>query len=105
MPHGGGRLLAVFDTGAAHDRGAGETPRGEEQRAGQPGNFHSHTRGYFPRVDRQEAPRLKHTWTLTLSRMRLAMRNRAFLFFSLIMPIAFLFIYAGIFGRGIRQVV
>jgi len=48
---------------------------------------------------------LKHTWTLTLSRMRLAMRNRAFLFFSLIMPIAFLFIYAGIFGRGIRQVV
>jgi ABC-2 type transport system permease protein len=48
---------------------------------------------------------LRHTWTLTLSRMRLAMRNRAFLFFSLIVPIAFLFIYAGIFGRGIRQVV
>jgi ABC-2 type transport system permease protein len=46
---------------------------------------------------------LKHTWALTLSRMRLAMRNRAFLFFSLIMPIAFLFIYAGIFGRGNRQ--
>jgi ABC-2 type transport system permease protein len=35
--------------------------------------------------------------------MRLAMRNRAFLFFSLIMPISFLFIYAGIFGRGNRQ--
>jgi ABC-2 type transport system permease protein len=32
--------------------------------------------------------------------MKLAMRNRAFLFFSLIMPLAFLFIYAGIFGRG-----
>jgi len=46
---------------------------------------------------------LSHTWALTLSRMRLAMRNRAFLFFSLIMPIAFLFIYAGIFGRGNRQ--
>ena len=46
---------------------------------------------------------MKHTWALTLSRMRLAMRNRAFLFFSLIMPIAFLFIYAGIFGRGNRQ--
>jgi len=43
---------------------------------------------------------LSHTWALTVSRMRLAMRNRAFLFFSLIMPIAFLFIYAGIFGRG-----
>jgi len=37
--------------------------------------------------------------------MRLAMRNRAFLFFSLIMPIAFLFIYAGIFGKGNRQAV
>ena len=48
---------------------------------------------------------MRHTWTLTVSRMRLAMRNRAFLFFSLIVPIAFLFIYAGIFGRGIRQVV
>ena len=46
---------------------------------------------------------MKHTWALTLSRMRLATRNRAFLFFSLIMPIAFLFIYAGIFGRGNRQ--
>src|SRR5258708_9764243 len=32
--------------------------------------------------------------------MRLAMRNRAFLFFSLIMPLAFLFIYAGIFGHS-----
>ena len=31
--------------------------------------------------------------------MRLAMRNRAFLFFSLIMPLAFLFGYAGLFGR------
>ncbi len=37
--------------------------------------------------------------------MRLAMRNRAFLFFSLIMPLAFLFIYAGIFGRGRAQAV
>ncbi|MBZ5642958.1 MAG: ABC transporter permease [Acidobacteriia bacterium] len=37
--------------------------------------------------------------------MRLAMRNRAFLFFSLIMPLAFLFIYAGIFGRGRTQTV
>jgi len=43
---------------------------------------------------------LRNTWALTMTRMRLAMRNRAFLFFSLIMPLAFLFIYAGIFGRG-----
>ena len=48
---------------------------------------------------------LSHTWALTVSRMRLAMRNRAFLFFSLIMPLAFLFIYAGIFGRGRAQAV
>jgi ABC-2 type transport system permease protein len=40
-----------------------------------------------------------------MSRMRLAMRNRAFLFFSLIMPLAFLFIYMGIFGRGKVQAV
>ena len=42
---------------------------------------------------------LSHTWSLTLSRMRLAMRNRAFFFFSLIMPLAFLFGYAGLFRR------
>jgi ABC-2 type transport system permease protein len=40
-----------------------------------------------------------------MSRMRLAMRNRAFLFFSLIMPLSFLFIYVGIFGRGRIQAV
>jgi hypothetical protein len=34
---------------------------------------------------------LSHTWTLTQARMRLAMRNRAFFFFSLVMPLVFLF--------------
>src|ERR1700680_363107 len=34
---------------------------------------------------------LSHTWTLTKARMRLAMRNRAFFFFSLVMPLVFLF--------------
>jgi ABC-2 type transport system permease protein len=48
---------------------------------------------------------LRYTWALTVSRMRLAMRNRAFLFFSLVMPLSFLFIYAGIFGRGRAQAV
>lgn len=43
---------------------------------------------------------MKHTWTLTTARMRLALRNRAFLFFSLVMPLAFLFLYLGVFGRG-----
>ncbi len=42
---------------------------------------------------------LKNTWALTVSRMRLAMRNRAFLFFSLITPLALLFIYMAIFRR------
>jgi len=42
---------------------------------------------------------LSHTWALTVSRMRLAMRNRAFLFFSLVMPLAFLFGYEGIYRR------
>ena len=48
---------------------------------------------------------LSHTWALTVTRMRLAMRNRAFLFFSLIMPLAFLFGYLGMFGRGRSQAV
>ncbi len=42
---------------------------------------------------------MKHTWTLTLSRMKLAMRNRAFLFFSLLMPLGFLFFAFGVFAR------
>ncbi len=42
---------------------------------------------------------LGNTWSLTLSRMRLAMRNRAFLFFSLITPLAFLFGYGELSRR------
>jgi len=37
--------------------------------------------------------------------MRLAMRNRAFLFFSLIMPLVFLFVYMGILARGNREAI
>ena len=43
---------------------------------------------------------MKHAWTLTKIRMRLALRAPAFLFFSIIMPIAYLFFYIGVFGRG-----
>ena len=43
---------------------------------------------------------MKHAWTLTKVRMRLALRNRAFLFFSLILPLALLFLYLGIWGHG-----
>src|ERR1700674_4029326 len=40
------------------------------------------------------------TWILTKVRMRLAMRNKTFLFFSLVMPLAFLFFFALVFGKG-----
>src|SRR5260221_9390365 len=40
-----------------------------------------------------------------MSRMRLAMRNRAFFFFSMVMPLAFLFSYMTLFGRGKAQAV
>ena len=48
---------------------------------------------------------LNNTWSLTVSRMRLAMRNRAFLFFSLITPLALLFIYMAIFRQLGEQAV
>lgn len=41
---------------------------------------------------------LANTWTLTKTRMLLAARNRTFLFFSLIMPLAFLFFFILIFA-------
>jgi len=40
------------------------------------------------------------TWTLTKMRVRLAMRNRAFFFFSLVMPLIFLFGAVTFLGRG-----
>ncbi len=43
---------------------------------------------------------ITNTWTLTKIRMRLAMRNRTFLFFSLIMPLGFLFFFVLVFGKG-----
>jgi hypothetical protein len=42
---------------------------------------------------------LRHAWTLTMIRMRLALRNRAFIFFILIFPMALLFLYLGLVGR------
>ncbi|MCL4522616.1 MAG: ABC transporter permease [Acidobacteria bacterium] len=46
---------------------------------------------------------MRNIWILTAIRMRLAMRNRAFIFFSLVMPLAFLFVFASIFGRSMPQ--
>src|SRR5579863_950782 len=41
-----------------------------------------------------------HTWTLTKVRIRLAMRNKAFFFFSFLMPLIFLFGAVALLSRG-----
>lgn len=38
--------------------------------------------------------------TLTRVRMKLALRNKMFFFFSVIMPLGFFFLYAGVFAKG-----
>jgi ABC-2 type transport system permease protein len=43
---------------------------------------------------------LNNTWTLTKMRLRLALRNRAFFFFSLFMPMLFLVGGVSLFARG-----
>jgi ABC-2 type transport system permease protein len=43
--------------------------------------------------------------TLTRMRMRLAMRNKMFFFFSVIMPTGIFFLYAGVFAKSIPSVV
>ena len=42
---------------------------------------------------------MRHAWTLTKVRMRLALRNRAFLIFSLIVPLVFLFLFLGLLAH------
>ena len=43
--------------------------------------------------------------TLTRMRIQLTLRNKMFLFFSVIMPFGFFFLYAGVFAKGIPEVV
>jgi len=43
---------------------------------------------------------LRNAWTMTKMRMRLALRNRAFIFFSLVFPMLFLFLFLGLFARS-----
>jgi len=43
---------------------------------------------------------LKNFATLTRMRIQLTLRNKMFLFFSVIMPFAFFFLYAGVFAKG-----
>jgi len=48
---------------------------------------------------------LRNFATLTRMRIQLTLRNKMFLFFSVIMPFAFFFLYAGIFAKGQPAVV
>ena len=48
---------------------------------------------------------MKHFLTLTRMRIRLTLRNKMFLFFSVIMPFGFFFLYAGVFAKGDPQTV
>jgi ABC-2 type transport system permease protein len=43
---------------------------------------------------------LTHIWTLAKVRMRIATRSAAFVFFSMIFPLTFLFLYDVVFARG-----
>ncbi len=43
---------------------------------------------------------MNNTLSLTEFRIRLAWRNRLFIFFSLVVPLAYMFFYVGVFGRG-----
>ena len=48
---------------------------------------------------------VNHTWTLSMMRIKLALRSRTFLFFSLAMPIGFLFGYVIFFGGSNRNII
>jgi ABC-2 type transport system permease protein len=48
---------------------------------------------------------LKNFAALTRMRIQLTLRNKMFLFFSVIMPFGFFFLYAGVFAKGIPRVV
>lgn len=43
---------------------------------------------------------MRHAWILTVNRLHLALRTRAVIFFTLVMPLVFLFAAILIFGRG-----
>jgi ABC-2 type transport system permease protein len=43
---------------------------------------------------------LRNFATLTRMRIQLTLRNRMFLFFTVLMPFAFFFLYAGVFAKG-----
>jgi ABC-type multidrug transport system permease subunit len=48
---------------------------------------------------------LKNFLALTRMRIQLTIRNKMFLFFSVIMPFGFFFLYAGVFAKGVPEAV
>jgi ABC-type multidrug transport system permease subunit len=48
---------------------------------------------------------LRNFYSLTRMRILLTVRNKMFIFFTVIMPFTFFFLYAGIFAKGVPQVV
>jgi len=48
---------------------------------------------------------LKNFATLTRMRIQLTLRNKMFLFFSVIMPFGFFFLYSGVFAKGVPLLV
>jgi ABC-2 type transport system permease protein len=42
---------------------------------------------------------LRNIWILTISRIRLALRSKPFIFFSVVMPLVFLYLFCGLFAR------
>ncbi len=44
---------------------------------------------------------MNHLMTLTAMRVRLALRNKMFFFFSIVMPFGFFFLWLGVFAKGI----
>lgn len=48
---------------------------------------------------------MKNFYSLTRMRILLTVRNKMFIFFTVVMPFAFFFLYAGIFAKGVPHVV
>ena len=67
------------------------------------GNRHALARRRVHRTHRKEATRLTNLVTLTRVRMQLALRNKMFFFFSVVMPLGFFFLYAGVSPRAIPR--
>ena len=43
---------------------------------------------------------MSNTWSLTKIRILLSLRNKTFMFFGVVMPLAFLFFFVLVFGKG-----